>query len=419
MAKASGAEGWKGKGAKAPEGSVSVRAIEAIWTMRGSVSDEPYEARLAALLAILGDGSALLKKESVDAFAEAFGPGSESELALTAAAMERPKGRLALENYLSALEGEDDGEAMELGLLGMLRCGALDKAPGRVADEAFIQVRDAIYSDIPHPERLASEWLRHPVYLERMEKIQKRTDESVVELFESMRHNAIYERRDSLREGARRVMAELLDAAEEIPKLLEPAKGQKKGALLAALANCDGARLDKESESVNAWLNERAREWIKSGRDWPEAGELAAALCETLEGASHRSELAAREATGTLKTALDCGMGARRGQDPQPLSLLADAEPGGKWERYLGEAARLLLDAGASEIDLLGGLEERMRSAPNQSVVHRVRALLEARQLKESLDGLSDEEAELVREFRRVKRGSEADPEAGRSRPRL
>lgn len=397
------------------ESLASAVAVSAVWSERKKSKGESLEDRVARVLSVWGDGSELLKKERAEAFLAAVPKGASWRENF--GSQGRRRGRVAMENVLDALTVHyQDTRSLELGLLALLRCGALEKAPGAVIDAVFSKCKDAVESDISNPGLLAREFLRHPAYLGRSDKAPKKSSDTFTDLFDQWLYNAVEGDTPKEREGAQRALEELVSAAEEIPGLRE--FGAQKGDALRALGGCDSTRCEAKAVELNAWLQQKAREWIRKGVDWPEPGEMAAALCEGLDTASYFSQTAAAEVVATLKVALDCGMGVRRGGDEdQPLALLADISSGVVEGGFIGQAAQLLLDAGASEMDLVEGVEERLKTASRQDVVDRVRAKMEARQLSDSLDAMSREEIDLVREFRRAKREGIEAP--ARRRPGL
>lgn len=415
-------------GAESAQGSICAQAIRMIARMRQEKSTDSFEERLSRVSALMGDGTWLLKKESMAQFHSGFAKGKAPKTSFPSE--ESPK-RVALENYLLALgDAERDAQAWHLGLMALLRCGVLEKAPRKLVAGALEQAVEALaWEGGQSAGKLARELFRNPAWVAHAARVRGGAAECFVETLNLLVEGALDS--EELEEW-REVLTELLDAAELWPGLdgerkagdPEGPKACQPGWALMNLAKVRVGYGSGADQGVARLLGERARQWIKEKRGWPEPGEMAAELCHGIQRvAGYGQEAVCAEGVLTLKVALAQGMGVRRAEGEQPLKILMGAAPGKGAQGSLFEAGQALLDAGASEMDLMDGLEGMLKKAANRDLEARLRVKMERRELSDAIapEGfgpLSREEMELVAAFRRQKAPAEPASPAGPSRKR-
>lgn len=412
---------------------LSAQALLMVGELRRGKKGGSYEERVERLAELLGDGEGLLGKEGAETFRSSLPKGAwighvdvlESD-------------RTGLDNYLGALEGEEDGQAWEIGLLALLRCKVLERADPRTVDAAVKHIIQAIeYDGARRPEGLARECFRSPAFARRAPLHPDGAGEAFASLLGDMISNGAYEQDEALQKRWRQILTDYLDVAEEIPAIRwQPGRGPRvkvegrpkgggPGAALMSLAQFYDDYTEPEGERICEMLHERARAWIKKGVDAPEPGEMAAACCLAIrEAANSLCEVAVEQAALTLKAALASGMGVRQAEGQQPLRLLMEIGPMRTLPpgivKAVGEAGQALIEAGARPEDLVEGVESALKNGQNQDLAERLRVRMEREELAKSLDGLSAEEAQLVREFRRAKSEAQAAPApAGKRRAGL
>lgn len=403
----------KRAGSRAPGGaggSLAARLRNIISEMKERPSEADFNERLGRMIREIGDGSALFEKESVEAFDAGLSPGG-SDLS-GALGPKSKKGRTGMDNLLASVGLDPRGAAWELGLLALAESPALGRASEKQKHEAFRQAQEALlYQNRWRPLRLAKAYFNHPSRQEGLFGEGAGIDDWM----ESAIYKASHDSPSAARAEARGALEELLGALEGSPELLARAGEELgRGSLLLKLAEFDSDMACEEGERLCAWLQKKAREWIEKGLDWPEPGELAAALCEGMECADiFGAASAPMEIALTLQTAMAAGMGVRRQEGDQPLKLLLDmAEPEDGNAAAFALAAEALIQAGAGESDLVEGVDKVLKEAENQTLAARLLAERERREIERGLGELSAEEAKAVAEFLRERRAAQ-----GRSEP--
>lgn len=400
---------------EAPKESVSVRGARLL-----RASQLSRDELLGRLLDALGDGSGLLEKESWSDFSKGLSPGLPGVAERSKASSKRR----ALDNYLGVMGwGLVESHEWEVGRLALLRCKVLDTAPEEAADAALSGIFNGLLSGLrfercDRPEELARELFRSEAWANMARRGQRGPVGFFCATLDELTEQAISEEEEERSPMWRAVIEELLSSAEERPELRVGPRGE--GEALLRLARFVPDYADTGGEEICALVGKTARRWIEAKIDWPAEGEMAALACEAIKSAAAiYSERVAGEAALTLKTALDCGMGARRASGRQPLKILMEAQSSSMMDpKSVEKAGQALLDAGASSEDLRDPLEELLAKAPNKGLARMLRARMERQAILDGLGGLSAEEAELIQALRKAKAERPMGEAKDRSEPR-